>query len=316
MNLGIALYPKDGKNSATLLKNADAALYHTDKKGGNKYQFFSPTMIEKAEENIKLETLLNLAIIKGKLELLYQPEINLKTGEIIGFEAFVKWHDSALGEIPAEQFLAIAEDSGLIVPLNYWMIKSAGRQNQIWQENKLPPIKVKIKLYSPCLEDQNFLSQLTDILAETKLDPNFLDLLIQQTNLIQNWPWSRPKLRDLQTMGVTISLDDFGLGNSSLDCLRKFPFNKLEIAPTFIQNLAREPENLAIISAIISLASSFKMQVVAKGVNIVKQMKLLLNLQCEQMQGELFSPLLNAEMATDFLSGKNDTLTKIINQQT
>lgn len=316
VSLGIALYPQHGKDAVNLLKNADAALYYTMQKIGNKYQFFDPKMIDKAVENIQLENLLNLAITKDKLELLYQPQIDVKTGEIIEYEATVRWPDLTLGEIPSEQFLPIAQESGLIVPLNYWMIKTACKQNQIWQENGLPSISIGIKLYPHCLQDQNLLSNIADILAESRLDPNFLDLEIQETNMIQNWASSRTKLRDLLKMGVKISMDDFGSGDSSLNYLRKFPFHKLKIASTFIHNLDQEPENLAIISAIITLALSFNMKVVAKGVGSVEQMELLMNLQCEHMLGKLFSNPLNLEMATHFLSGKQDALTKIINKKT
>lgn len=316
IKMGISLSPSDAKDTTTLLRKADAALENSQQKVGNTYQFFIPAMIDEATKNLKLENLLNLAIETEKLELLYQPIINVKTGEIIEFEAKIKWHDSDDCEISSEQFLPIAKDSGLIIPLNYWLIKNACQQNQIWQRNNLPAIKIKTKLYSLCVQDENFLSQLTDILAETQLDPRYLNLAIQPDNIHQNWQSSRTKLMSLLDMGINISFDDFGLGNSGLNYLRQFPFHKLQLTSSLIQNLAQEPENLAIISAILTLPLSFDMQIVASGINSFEQMELLVNLQCEEMQGELISKFLNVETATDLLSGKQEDLTEIIDQKT
>lgn len=316
ISLGISIYPQHGKDAFTLLKNADAALYHTQKKIGSKYRFFTPQMTAKAKENIQIETLLHSAIKNNRLELFYKPQIDVITGEIVEYEAVVKWKDSKLGEINSERFLSIARENGLIVPLNYWILKTACGQNQKWQESELPPITVGVKIYPSCLEDINFLSRITEILTETELDSSFLNLQIKETNIIQNWESCAVKLKDLNKMGIQISLDDFGAENSSLNYLRKFSFNNLKIASSFVKNVDQLSENSAIISAIITLALAFNLQVVATGVTTVEEMELLIKLQCRYMEGSLFSQPLNLENATDFLSGKNETLTKIVNDKT
>lgn len=316
INLGISLCPQDGKDTATLLRKADAALDYTEDKLGNTYHFYSPEIINKIKDNLQLENLLNLAIEKEKFEVLYQPVINVKTGEIIEFEAKIKWQDSEYREIQWEEFLPIAHKNGLIVPLNYWLIKNACKQNKIWQKKNLPPLKIKTQLYSLCWQDQNLLTQLKDILETTKLDPNFLNLVIQPGNFKQIWESSPSILMNLLNMGINISLDDFGSGDTSLIYLKEFPFHKLQLTSSLLKNLDQKADNLTIISTILTLAMNLNLSVIAKGVNSFEQMELLANLQCEQMQGELISDFLNEEMATDFLSGKQENLTEVVNNKT
>ncbi len=316
ISLGIAFYPQNGEDASTLLKNADAALCSAQQRPGNKYQFYTPQMTFKAQEKLRLENLLHSAFDKEEFYLSYQPQINVKTGEITAMEAILQWRNRELGEVPLEQFLPIAEDSGLIMPINYWVIKTACEQNQAWQQNGFPPTKVAVKLYSRPLQESNLLSLVTDILAETKLEPNFLELEMQEVNIIKNWEYCRKNLHNLRQIGINLSIDNFGAGDFSLSHLGKFKFSKLKIAQNLVDDLEKRPENLAIISAIITLGLGFNMKVVAKGITKIEQMELLKNLQCEQMQGELFSEPLNAIKANEFLSGKQGKLIEVINKKT
>lgn len=315
ISMGIAIYPHDGNNALKLLKNADAALFYAQQKMGTNYKFYRPEMTLKAEENFRLENLLYLAIVKEELKLLYQPQINVKNGEITCLEVFVQWIHPELGEISSEEFLSIAQESNLIYNLNMWIIKTACKQNKTWQKDGLPLIKVAVKLYAHVLQEQDFLAEITEIFSETELDPNYLELEIKETNIVENWVLVRTTLKDLLQMGVNIALDDFGSGYSSLNYLKKFAFQKLKISESFLENLDTEQENWGIISAIITLALGFNMKIIATDIKTLEEMEMLVNLQCELMQGELFCKPLNLNEIIDLLLGAEEQYTKIIDQK-
>jgi diguanylate cyclase (GGDEF)-like protein/PAS domain S-box-containing protein len=314
VSIGIALYPNHGNDTTTLLKNADSALYHTQKKRGNKYQFYLPNMNLKAQERFTLENQLYQALKKEAFTLLYQPEINSLTGEVTCLKVTPSWSHPKLGNIPPEEFLSIAEETNLIIPLNKWMIKTACQQHFMWQQNQIPVTNIAVPLSPRYLEQSNFLAEIAEILTESNLDPNFLELDIQEKDLTDIWVNSRQNLKELWDMGVNISLDNFGQG-SSLTILSQCTIKKVRIAENFVKNIENERENLALISAILTLALAFNITVVNKGVSNKEQLELLQNLQCEEMQGTLFSSFLNTEAATNFLSGKHQKLTKIVNEQ-
>ncbi len=315
VSMGIAIYPNHGTDTATLLKNADSALYHTHKKRGNKYQFYLPNMNLKAQEKFILENQLYQALKKEEFTLLYQPEINTVSGEVTCLKVTPCWVHPKLGNIPSEEFLSIAEETNLIIPLNKWMIKTACQQHFLWQQNEIPLTNIAVPLSPRYLEQSNFLAEIAEILTATSLDPTFLELNIQEKDLTYIWETSRQNLKELWEMGVNISLDNFGLG-SSLSILSQCTIKKFRIAENFVKNLENERENLAIISAILSLGLAFNIMVVCQSITSKEQLELLQNLQCEEMQGNLFISLLNTEEATNFLSGKHQRLTKIVNDKT
>jgi diguanylate cyclase (GGDEF)-like protein/PAS domain S-box-containing protein len=315
ISIGIAIYPDHGKDTTTLLKNADAALYYTQQKMGSKYQFYTPKMTFKAQEKFSLENQIYQALKQGQFQLLYQPEINVTTGEICSLEATINWSDLKLGDLVAEEFFSIAEESTLIIPLNKWIIRTACQQNMIWQEHKIPPVVVNVPLWQRYLQQNNCIADITKILTETGLDPNFLELNLQEKDFQNIGKNSCQNLQDLSEMKVRISLDNFGLG-SSFSLIKKFTFNKIKIAEKFVQNIEIESENTTIISAIVTLGLGFNLKVISKGVSNLQQLQILHNLQCQEIQGTLFGNPLNSEAATHFLGGEAQNFTKIVNNKT
>ncbi|MGK7873989.1 MAG: EAL domain-containing protein [Xenococcaceae cyanobacterium] len=303
-SIGIALYPQDGEEGETLLKNADAALYRTKEQGGNNYQFYSPTMTSKTEALLRLENFLHYALEQEEFLLYYQPQININTGELSGMEALLRWQHPELGQVSPEQFIPLAEETGLIVHIGEWVLRTACTQNKGWQEAGLPPLRMAVNLSPRQFQQPNLVSTVARVLDDSGLEPDFLELEITETTIMQNMEFARKALGHLQQMGVHISMDDFGTGYSSLGYLKKFPFHKIKIDQSFVRDLKNNPQDLAIVSAVIALGRGFNLRVVAEGVETQQQLELLRNLQCCEIQGYLFSRPLSAQDATKFLARK------------
>ncbi len=300
-SIGIALYPQDGEDSETLLKNADAALYAAKKRGRNNYRFYSPTLNSEASSTLKLETLLCQALEREEFVVYYQPQVNVTTGKIYGVEALIRWQHPELGLVSPGQFIRIAEETGLIASIDEWVLWTACAQNRAWQSAGLPPVRVSVNLSPRQFQQPNLVSMVTRVLSETGLDPQFLELEITETNIIKNVDLARQVLENLQQMGVYLSMDDFGTGYSCLGYLKQFPFHTLKIDQSFIRDMRGEQQELAIITAVIALGRAFNLRVVAEGVETQQQLELLRNLQCDQMQGYLFSKPLPAKDVTKLL---------------
>ncbi|BAU65828.1 hypothetical protein STA3757_32200 [Stanieria sp. NIES-3757] len=301
-NIGIAIYPQDGEEVNVLLKNANQALYRTQEQANNyKYQFYSYSMNSQASVQLRLEALLHHALEKNEFILYYQPQINVNNGNIQGVEALLRWQHPELGLVSPASFIKIAEQTGLILPIGEWVLRTACTQNKTWQSLGIPPLRVSVNLSTLQFQQPNLPGMIAQILHETGLEPNLLELEIAAVTLMQNVEYSQKILQQLNALGVHISIDDFASGFSSLEHLKKFPFHTLKIDQSFVHDLKNDPKDLAIISALVSLGRGFNLRVVAEGVETQQQIDLLRSLECEQMQGFWFSRPLTAEDASKWL---------------
>ncbi|OKH26146.1 diguanylate cyclase [Hydrococcus rivularis NIES-593] len=301
-SLGIAIYPQDGEDPETLLKNADAALYRSKEQGRDRYQFYSSTMTSKVSEWLRLEHLLHQALVNEELFLVYQPQLDLESGKIFGMEALLRWHNPELGLVSPAKFIPLAEDNGLIVPIGEWALLSACAQIKAWQLLGIEPFKVSVNLSARQFQNANLVEMVTQILQETEIDPQWLELEITETTIMQNVNFARQALEKLQQIGVRISLDDFGTGYSSLGYLKQFPFHTLKIDQSFVRDLKENSRDTAIISAVIALGRGLNLRVIAEGVETQQQLELLRNLQCEAIQGYWLSKPLIAAEVVNFLT--------------
>ncbi len=304
-SIGIAIYPDDGQEAETLLKNADSALYRTKEWGRNHYQFYNPQMSYEISENFALENQLHQAIKNEELILHYQPQINIKTGKIYGLEALIRWNNPKLGLVRPDKFIPLAEKTGLILPIGEWVLKTACQQNKKWQTMGLPPMRIAVNLSAQQLQQPHLVETVENTLQSIGLDPQWLELEVTESMLMKNTTLARKTLDELRDMGVSISMDDFGTGYSSLGYLKQFPFHSLKIDQTFVRELNENPQDLSIISAIMTLSHGFNMRVIAEGVENQKQLNLLQQLECEEMQGYFFSHPLNTEQIFNYLLSFN-----------
>ncbi|MGF1481055.1 MAG: EAL domain-containing protein [Cyanophyceae cyanobacterium] len=301
-SIGMALYPQDGRDGESLLKNADAALYQTKKQGRGHYQFYTPSMTFMASAMLKLENSLHKALEQQELSLVYQPQINIKSGKIYGMEALLRWQHPELGQVLPSKFISLAEESNLIIPIGEWVLQTACAQNQAWQEAGYPTMRMAVNLSTQQFRKSNLPATVSQVLAQTGLNPELLELEITETTLVHNVDLARKALQDLRDLGVRVSMDDFGTGYSSLSYLKQFPFHTLKIDQSFVRELTENSQDRAIISAVIVLGRGFNLRVVAEGVETKEQMQLLQHLECEEMQGFWFSRPLSAQEATQLLA--------------
>jgi diguanylate cyclase (GGDEF)-like protein len=301
-SLGIAIYPQDGEDPETLLKNADAALYRAKEQGRDRYQFYNSTMTSKVSEWLRLEHLLHQAIAKEELFLVYQPQIEIATGKTIGLEALVRWHHPELGLVSPAKFIPLAEDNGLIVPIGELVLKKACAQNKVWQMAGVGNFKVSVNLSPRQFQNANLVEMVAQVLAETRLAPQWLELEVTETTIVQNVNFARQALEGLQKIGIRISLDDFGTGYSSLGYLKQFPFHTLKIDQSFVRDLKENSRDSAIIAAVIALGRGLNLRVVAEGVETQQQLEILRDLQCEAIQGYLSSKPLTVPEVANFLA--------------
>lgn len=300
-SVGIAIYPQDGEDGESLLKNADAALYRAKERGKNNHQFYSSTMTSKASLLLKIENLLHTALEKNQLSLYYQPQIKLKTGKITGMEALLRWYHPELGQVSPAKLIPLAEQTDLIVPIGEWVLKTACKQNLAWQNLGIKALPIAVNFSPRQFQQPNMVSMVAQVLQNTGLQPNLLEMEITEGTIMQNEDFARQTLQELKSLGVHLSLDDFGTGYSSLSYLQKFSFNTLKIDQSFIKFLHQNPQDVAIIRAIINLGNSLNLRVIAEGVETLEQLELLQSLDCKEVQGFWFSRPLKAEDATKLL---------------
>ena len=242
-----------------------------------------------ASHQFALEDRLKRAIEKEEFMLFYQPQVDLETGKMVGMEALLRWQASDIGMMPPSEFIPVAEESGLIVPLGEWVLKTACTQNKQWQNSKYPPVSVSVNLSGRQFHHQNLVEKVEAALRASRLEPQWLDLEITETYAMQDADFTLAILKDLKRMGVRISLDDFGTGYSSLSHLKNFPIDTLKIDRSFVKDLASDPKEEPIVSAIIALAHGLGMDVVAEGVETAAELAILRKHHCDKMQGYLFS---------------------------
>ena len=285
ISIGISVAPMDAVESAELLRNADMALYDAKSDGRGTFRFFEPEMNTRMKVRRELEMDLRKALATEQFELHYQPLVVLETNDVNGFEALLRWNHPTRGMVSPADFIPIAEETGLIVPLGEWVLKAACNEAVNWPEH----IKVAVNLSPAQLNSRNLVSMVTSVLNETGMPPHKLQLEITETVLLQNTFTTLATLHELRKMGVQIALDDFGTGYSSLSYLRSFPFDKIKIDRSFIQDLSNGAEPLAIVNAVAGLAKCLNMTSTAEGVETQQQMDVLQAIGCTEMQGYLFS---------------------------
>ena len=285
ISIGISVAPMDAVESAELLRNADMALYDAKSDGRGTFRFFEPEMNTRMKVRRELEMDLRKALATEQFELHYQPLVVLETNDVNGFEALLRWNHPTRGMVSPADFIPIAEETGLIVPLGEWVLKAACNEAVSWPEH----IKVAVNLSPAQLNSRNLVSMVTSVLNETGMPPHKLQLEITETVLLQNTFTTLATLHELRKMGVQIALDDFGTGYSSLSYLRSFPFDKIKIDRSFIQDLSNGAEPLAIVNAVAGLAKCLNMTSTAEGVETQQQMDVLQAIGCTEMQGYLFS---------------------------
>ena len=302
-SIGIVTYPDDGIEVETLMKKADVAMYHAKDTGGDKYQFFKPEMNIQAVERQFIEDSLRYAIERQELLLHYQPNINLTTGKIIGVEALIRWRHPVRGFIPPIQFISIAEECGLIVPIGRWVLREACRQARAWQIAGLPPMFMAINISSVELRAHGFAAGVRDALKETGLESRFLQLDLTEAVLMEDSPSAAEVLKELKDIGVLLALDDFGTGYSSLSYLRRYPIDALKIDQSFVHHLTMDQDDAGIVTAVIGMGRSLHMSVVAEGVETREQLAILQKHNCPQAQGFYFSRPVPAEEFSQLVEG-------------
>ena len=288
-SIGMSLYPDDGLNAETLIKNADTAMYQAKENGRQSYQFFRPEMNVRAVERQSIEEDLRRALERKEFTLHYQPKIDLATGAITGAEALLRWTHPARGSVPPAHFIPIAEDSGLILPIGAWVLREACRQAHEWMETSLPFGTMAVNVSAIELRSENFLEGLFASLNETGLDPRALELEVTESVLVRNAEVAVSILRSARERGVRVAVDDFGTGYSSLSYLRKLPLDVLKIDQSFVRQIAEGPSETIIVDAIISMGRSLNLQVIAEGVETAEELEFLQVHKCHGAQGYYFS---------------------------
>lgn len=298
-SIGIAIFPDDGSDMESLLKNSDIAMYHAKESGRNNYQFFSPEMNEQAAEKLTLIGDLRHAVARNELFLVYQPVVDMISGDMAGIEVLLRWQHPVLGLISPVKFIPLAEESGLVLPISEWVLRSACKQLLVWQKQGCEVPRLAINLSAKQLLQKSLADTIALILGETGVEPHFIGLEITESMLVHNIEEVVETLLKLSNMGLEISIDDFGTGYSSLSYLKRFPINKIKIDKSFVDDIATHPDDAAIVKAIIAMAHGLSMKVVSEGVETKLQLDFLRQQGCEQYQGNIFSkPLPASEMAS------------------
>jgi diguanylate cyclase (GGDEF)-like protein/PAS domain S-box-containing protein len=303
VSIGVSAFPSDGQDAETLIKNADTAMYHAKENGRNSYHFFEKDMNVRAVKLQAVEGSLRHALERQEFVLHYQPKINLETGAIAGAEALIRWLHPDRGLVPPAQFVPIAEDSGLILPIGQWILREACRQARAWLDAGLGPMPVAVNISTVEFRSKNFLEGIRAILLETGLEPPFLELELTESVLMQHPESTASVLRALKSIGVRLAVDDFGTGYSSLSYLRRFPIDVLKIDQSFLHDIARpETKDAAIVSAVITMGKNLKHRVIVEGVETEEQVAFLRAHRCDEAQGFYFSPPVAPEQFAELLA--------------
>jgi len=306
VSIGISIYPDDGNNVDTVMQNADTAMFHAKASGRNNYQFFRADMNASAVHRLFIETSLRRALKQGEFLLHYQPQIDLASGAMSGTEALIRWQDPNLGLIYPAQFVPIAEECGLIVPIGRWVLREACRQTQAWLDSGQRAVPVSVNISALEFRHKDFLENVALILKETGLAPRYLELELTESILMHDAESSESVLEALKAMGMQLAIDDFGTGYSSLSYLKRFPIDTLKIDQSFVRDIATNADDATIVSAVIGMGRNLKQRVIAEGVETREQLAFLRTRQCAEGQGFLFSHPLSAEDFTRLLVTGND----------
>jgi EAL domain-containing protein (putative c-di-GMP-specific phosphodiesterase class I) len=300
-SIGVSVYPEDGRDAETLIKNADTAMYQAKESGRQSYRFFEPDMNVRAVERQFIEENLRRAVERQEFLLHYQPIIDLTTGKFTGAEALIRWMHPLRGLIPPVQFIPVAEDCGLIVPIGAWVLREACRQARAWVGTGLPAMTVAVNVSAMELRNEHFLENLFATLDETGLAPASLVLELTESVLMKHAEAAASILQALRQVGIKVAIDDFGTGYSSLGYLRRFPLDALKIDQSFVRQISVAGEDTAIVTAVIGMAQGLKLRVIAEGVETREELEFLQAHHCDAAQGYYFSRPISAKQFAKLL---------------
>jgi len=288
-SIGVAAYPSDATPADSLIEHADIAMYRAKKLGRNNFQFYTPAMNEESQERVQIESALRNALERNEFVLHYQPQVDLKSGRIVGMEALIRWKHPELGMVPPGRFIGIAEETGLIVPIGAWVMRTAAAQNKAWQDAGLGPLRVAVNLSARQFGAADLVPGIERVLLETGLDPSCLELELTESLFMSDVTPAVELLHRMKAIGVQLSIDDFGTGYSSFSYLSRFPIDVLKIDRSFVNDLQHDANDAAIVASIIALAHNLRLSVIAEGVETAEQLDYLRHQGCDEMQGYYFS---------------------------
>lgn len=308
VSIGISVFPTDGDDPDTLLKHADAAMYNAKENGRNQYQFFTQELNVKAARRFCIETKLRKALVRNEFVLQFQPRVDIRNERVVGMEALLRWNQPDVGLVSPSEFIPIAEELGLIVPMGEWVIHEAARQTMAWQAAGLPPLTVSVNLSAVQFRNRRLPKMIDEILRNIGLQAKYFELELTESMLIEDSTASGDILAQLKDLGLKVSIDDFGTGYSSLSYLKRFPLDALKIDRSFVRDLTADSNDAAIVSATIALAHNLSLRVVAEGVEQQVQLQILKKQGCDEAQGYLFGRPLAADDFADWVLARNEPL--------
>ena len=300
-SIGISLYPNDGRDTAGLLKTAGAALDRAKVQGGNVFQFYTAGGTTRALKQLVLESNLRPGLERAEFFVQYQPQVDVRGFHLVGMEALVRWQHPSLGLLYPNEFVQLAEDSGLIIYLGDWVMRTACAQSKLWQDAGLTPLTLSVNFSARQFQQSTFITDVERILKDTNLDPRWLELELTESSIMKDPEEAIEKLHELKLMGIKVAIDDFGTGYSSLNYLKRFPIDTLKIDKTFVSDVCKDPHDTAIVRAIINLGHALDLTVIAEGVETKEQLQYLSALECDVVQGFLFSKALSATAFEELL---------------
>jgi len=300
-SIGISLYPHDGRDTAGLLKTAGAALDRAKVQGGNVFQFYTAGGTTRALKQLVLESNLRPGLERAEFVVQYQPQVDVRGFQLVGMEALVRWQHPSLGLLYPSEFVPLAEESGLIISLGDWVMRTACLQNKLWQDAGLTPMRLSVNFSARQFQQVTFIEDVARILKDANLDPRWLELELTESSIMKDPEEAIEKLHELKLMGIRVAIDDFGTGYSSLNYLKRFPIDTLKIDKTFVSDVCKDPHDTAIVRAIIDLGHALDLMVIAEGVETKEQLQYLSALECDVVQGFLFSKALSASTFEELL---------------
>jgi diguanylate cyclase (GGDEF)-like protein len=284
-SIGISVYPRDGRDASTLIRRGDTAMYHAKERGKNSFQFFAVEMNDRAQKRLVLETGMRQAIERGEFVVHYQPQIDLVNGEIIGAEALLRWNRPGVGLVGPDEFIPVAEETGLIVPIGEWALWSACSQGALWQRRGQAPLRMSVNVSARQFREPDFVRTIASVLEDTQLDPALLVLELTESALMDEVDVAIAKAQDLRAMGICLAIDDFGTGYSSMSYLKRFPISEVKIDRGFVSDIPGNSDDVAITKAIVAMSQGLNIDVVAEGVETREQAAFLRGLGCQRAQG-------------------------------
>jgi len=311
-SMGISIFPDDGADANTVLKNAGAALHIAKLRGGNNYRFYTSDMNARALKRLELETNLRRAIEREELEVYYQPQVEYATGKVVGAEALVRWHHPTMGFLPPAEFIPLAEDTGVIEQLGLWVMRTACAEAQRWHTEGFGEIRIAVNVSTREFRRRDFYERLVETLAQTGLDARRLELELTETTIMENTDAAVELLRRIRKLGVKIAIDDFGTGYSSLSYLKRLPIDTLKLDRSFVNGATSDPDDAAVVMAVITLAHNLRLKVLAEGVETEEHLRFLRLLRCDSGQGYLFGKPMPAAVFRSSLDSELDYAKELV----